>query len=264
MIGAARWSCFIASAMFAASRLSSRPGFAGVENVQLYPRSETLQKYRLMSCPAEYPREPVRRQDNVTHAPGQARESPAVGDGGAAKRALVGRAGRGSLCARRGKGTACACKAGLVSQWPRRVVQRARTVLTVQYYQQRAGTPPVHGLLTCSLTRVGGTINVRTVPDPSSASCLHALGKPLGSRDHTPRRRGCGYALMEYSTHHYDRVQTGAPQRAANTNTCEAPAVFFATDSRHATFPYADQPCPCNHPYARVLYCRAAPRDWTG
>lgn len=144
VIGAARWSCFIASAMFAASRLSSRPGFAGVENVQLYPRSETLQKYRLMSCPAEDPREPVRRQDNVTHAPGQARESPAVGDGGAAKRALVGRAGRGSLCARRGKGTACACMAGLVSPWPRRVVQRARTVLTVQHYQQRVGTPPVH------------------------------------------------------------------------------------------------------------------------
>ena len=42
----------MASAMFAGSRLRNRPGFAGVENVQLYVRSETLQMYRLMSCPA--------------------------------------------------------------------------------------------------------------------------------------------------------------------------------------------------------------------
>lgn len=43
VIGAVRWSCFITSAMFAGLRLHSRPGFAGVENVQLYARSETLQ-----------------------------------------------------------------------------------------------------------------------------------------------------------------------------------------------------------------------------
>lgn len=84
--------------MFAGSRLRNRPGFAGVENVQLYVRSETLQMYRLMSCPAKYRDGPVRGQDIVPQAPGQARESPTVGDGGAAKMTLARSAGRGSVC----------------------------------------------------------------------------------------------------------------------------------------------------------------------